>query len=89
MAERVTRKRRESLQLQAERMRAAKAQRTASVQETLDNVPVDLIRKYFRRVREYARGYGEGFAAGPALERTVKQYKSHRRVSELEVMNLF
>ena len=26
----------------------------------------------------------EGFAAGPELERAVKQYKSHRRVSELE-----
>ena len=50
----------------------------------LDSVPVDLMRKYFRRVREYARGYREGFAAGPALERAVKQYKSHRRVSELE-----
>ena len=33
-----------------------------------------------RRVREYARGYREGFAAGPEL---VKLYKSHRPVSEL------
>lgn len=43
-----------------------------------------LARKYFRRVREYARGYREGFAAGPELETAVKQYKSHRRVTELE-----
>ena len=50
----------------------------------LDSVPTDLIRKYFRRVREYARGYREGFTAGPALEKAVKQYKSHRRVSVLE-----
>jgi hypothetical protein len=50
----------------------------------LDNVSVDLIRKYFRRVREYTRGYREGFAAGPPFENAVKQYKSHRRISELE-----
>ena len=50
----------------------------------LHNVSVDLIRKYFRRVKEYARGYKEGFAAGPALEHAVKQYQSHRRVSQLE-----
>ena len=87
MAERVTQKRRQSLQLQAEHMRATKAQRTALVQETLEDVPIDLFRKYFRRVREYARGYREGFAAGPALECAVKQHKSHRSVSELEVMN--
>ena len=39
----------------------------------LDSVSADLIRKYFRRVREYARGYKVGFAAGPALEHAVKQ----------------
>ena len=37
MAERVSRKRRKSLQLQAERMRAAKARRSASVQETVES----------------------------------------------------
>ena len=37
----------------------------------LNSVPLDLIIKYFRRVREYARGYREGFTAGPELE----QYK--------------
>ena len=50
----------------------------------LDSVSVDLIRKYFRRVREYAKGYREGFAAGPALKCAIKQHKSHRRISELE-----
>ena len=47
----------------------------------LDSVSIDLVRKYFRRVREYAREYREAFAAGPKLENV---YKSHRRVSELE-----
>ena len=36
MAERVSRKRRKSLNLQAERMRAAKAQRVMSVEETVE-----------------------------------------------------
>lgn len=49
-----------------------------------DSVSVDLIRKDFRRVRENAREYREGFAAGPELERAFKQYKSHRRVLELK-----
>lgn len=50
----------------------------------LNSVSTDLIRKYFRRVREYARGYREGFVAGPELEKAAKQYKLHQRVSELE-----
>ena len=41
MAERVTRKRRKLLQLQAERMRAAKTQRLASVQETPVETPAE------------------------------------------------
>jgi hypothetical protein len=55
-----------------------------TIEPALDTVSVDLIRKYFRKVREYARGYKEGFAAGPALENAIKQYKSHWCVSELE-----
>ena len=30
------------------------------------------------------RGYREGLATGPELEKAVKLYKSHRRVSVLE-----
>ena len=41
MAERVTRKRQKSLQLQAERTRAAKTQRLASVQETPVETPAE------------------------------------------------
>ena len=55
-----------------------------TIDPALDNTSVELIRKYYRKVREYAKGYREGFAAGPALEKAMKQYKSHRRVSEQE-----
>ena len=47
-----------------------------TIEPALDTVSVDRIR--------VTRGYKEGFAAGPALENAMKQYKSHRRVSELE-----
>jgi hypothetical protein len=50
----------------------------------LNSVPTDLIRKYFRRVREYARAYREGYKAGPEVERALNQYKSHRRASEIQ-----
>lgn len=46
----------------------------------LDSVPTDLTRKYFRRVREYARAYLEGKKAGNELEKAVKVYKFHRRI---------
>ena len=46
----------------------------------LDSVLVDLIRKYFRKAREYERAYREGIKAGRAIEEAVKIYKSHRRV---------
>ena len=42
------------------------------------------MRKYFRRVREYARTYREGHKAELEVEKALKEYKSHRRVSELE-----
>ena len=55
-----------------------------TIEPALESVDTDLIRKYFRRVREYVRGYREGFATGPELEKAVKLYKSHCRVSVLE-----
>ena len=50
----------------------------------LDSVRVDLIRKYFRRVREYHRAYREGKSGGTEVETAVKLYKSHLCVSETE-----
>lgn len=46
----------------------------------MDSVSTDLIRKFFRRVREYAKGYLEGKKAGNEIEKAVKVYKSHRRI---------
>ena len=46
----------------------------------LDSVTVDLIRKYFRKARDYEKAYTEGFKAGKQVEDAVKKYKSHRRV---------
>lgn len=43
----------------------------------LNSVPMEMIRKYFRKARDYERAYTDG---GKAVEIAVKQYKSHRRV---------
>ena len=51
-----------------------------TINPALDSVSVDLIRKFFRKVREYERAYLEGNKAGKEVEAAVKQYKSHRRV---------
>ena len=46
----------------------------------LDSVTTDLIRKYFRKARDYEKAYREGLKAGREVEDAVKKYKSHRRV---------
>ncbi len=48
----------------------------------LESVPVDLMRKFFRKVREYEQGYLEGFQPGKEMDNALKKYKSHRRVFE-------
>lgn len=45
-----------------------------------ESVTVDLIRKYFRKAREYERAYLEGKKAGKEVKAAVKLCKSHRRV---------
>ena len=50
------------------------------IDPALDSVNVELIRKYFRKVREYEKAYLEGKKAGKEVEAAVKVYKSHRRV---------
>ena len=42
---------------------------------------MDLIRKYFRKARDYEKAYREGLKAGREVEDAVKKYKSHRRVT--------
>ena len=34
--------------------------------------PIDLMRKYFRKVREYERAYREGHTAGPEVEEALQ-----------------
>ena len=46
----------------------------------LESVSTELIRKYFRKARDYEKAYSEGLKAGREVEEAVKKYKSHRRV---------
>lgn len=52
----------------------------ATIDPALDSVSLDLIRKYYRKVRDYEAAYLEGNKAGKKVENAVKKYKSHRRV---------
>ena len=56
-----------------------------TIDRALNNVPVDLIRKYFRKVREIMKAYREGHTPGRELEMALKEYKSHRRVSATDI----
>lgn len=49
------------------------------VPEGLDSVQTELIKKFFRKCRDYEKAYREGHT-GKAIEQRVKVYKSHRRV---------
>ena len=51
-----------------------------TINPALDSVTLDLIRKYYRKVREYELAYLEGNKAGKEVEAAVKQYKSHSRI---------
>lgn len=51
-----------------------------TINPALDSVSTDLIRKFFRKVREYMQAYQEGFQGGAEVEIALKRYKSHRRV---------
>ena len=50
----------------------------------LDSVDLEMIRKFFRKVREYHRAYREGIQIGKEMKKMLKVYKSHRQVSESE-----
>lgn len=53
------------------------------IESVLETVPTDLMCKYFHKVCEYAWAYREGHTARPEVEKVLKQYKSHRHVSEV------
>ena len=46
----------------------------------LNSVTLDMIRKYFRKDRDYESAYREGLEAGKIVEQAVKIYKYHRRI---------
>ena len=50
-----------------------------------NSVTPDLIRKYFRKSRDYVRAYQNGHT-GLEADEVIKEYKSHRRVPEVESM---
>ena len=46
----------------------------------LETVDVELIRRFFRKARDYLQAYRDGQVTGHNVEEAVKVYKSHRRV---------
>ena len=59
--------------------------RKCTVVPALESISINLIRKYFRKARDYMRAYREGHASGKELEKAVNKYKSHRRIPLMEV----
>jgi len=51
------------------------------IDTALDSVTIELMRKYFRKIREYQRAYREGNTLGKEIK-ILKKYKSRHRVSE-------
>ena len=52
-----------------------------TIEQALDSVNVEMIRKYFRKVRDYHRAYRNNRYRSAE---NFKKYKSHRRVTEVE-----
>ena len=52
------------------------------VEPALESVSLDSIRKFFRKMRDHLRAYREGITIGPLMDAALKQYKSHRKISE-------
>ena len=50
----------------------------------LDSVDVEILRKFYRKVREYHRAYRNNVKVGKEMEKTLKVYKSHHRVTDAE-----
>ena len=51
-----------------------------TLDESLDTIPLNTIRRFFRKMRDYLAAYREGLTLGPQMEAAIKQYKSHRKV---------
>ena len=49
------------------------------IPESLDNIPFDMIARFFSKSNDYESAYSDGHTAN-TVDKAVKQYKSHRRV---------
>ena len=56
-----------------------------TLEQSLDNIPIDTIRRFFRKTRDYMTGYREGLTLGPQMEAALKKYKSHCKVREPDI----
>ena len=54
----------------------------AIIDQSLNSVTLDMIRKFFRKTHETVQAYCEGLTPGPEMTKALKTYKSHRRISE-------
>ena len=50
------------------------------VPESLDNILLDVIARFFSKAGDYERAYRDGHSCD-TVDKAVKQYKSYRRVS--------
>ena len=53
-----------------------------TIEPALGSVSLDSVRKFFRKMRDYLRGYREGISIGPLMDAALKKYKSHRKIRE-------
>ena len=49
----------------------------------LESVSLNIIRKFFKKSRDYVRAFRDGHS-GFAADMVIKKYKSHRKVPEVE-----
>ena len=52
------------------------------VPESLNNIPLDMIARFFAKSNDYEMAYREGHSCD-TVDKAVKEYKSHRRVTSV------
>ncbi len=53
----------------------------ATINDSLNSVTLDMIRKFYRKTRETMKAYRAGLTPGPEMTKALKTYKNHRRIS--------
>ena len=56
----------------------------ATIGPSLDTISIELIRKYFRNMREFLAAYRDGVTMGPDMQNALKEYKLHRKIHVME-----